>query len=39
MRFALNVDHVATIRNARGEDQPDPVTAAVIADKPLRTLL
>ena len=33
MRFALNVDHVATIRNARGEDQPDPVTAALIAEE------
>ncbi|MCH9029485.1 MAG: pyridoxine 5'-phosphate synthase, partial [Bacteroidetes bacterium] len=26
MRFSLNVDHIATIRNARGEDQPDPVS-------------
>jgi pyridoxine 5-phosphate synthase len=33
MRFALNVDHVATVRNARGEDQPDPVTAALIAEQ------
>ncbi len=33
MRFALNVDHVATIRNARGEEQPDPVTAALIAEE------
>jgi pyridoxine 5-phosphate synthase len=33
MRFALNVDHVATIRNARGETQPDPVTAALIAEQ------
>ena len=33
MRFALNVDHVATLRNARGEDQPDPVTAALIAEE------
>jgi len=33
MRFTLNVDHVATIRNARGEDQPDPVTAALIAEQ------
>ena len=32
MRFALNIDHVATLRNARGEDQPDPVTAALIAE-------
>jgi pyridoxine 5-phosphate synthase len=33
MRFTLNVDHVATIRNARAEDQPDPVTAALIAEQ------
>ena len=33
MRFALNVDHVATLRNARGEDQPDPVTVALIAEE------
>jgi pyridoxine 5-phosphate synthase len=33
MRFALNVDHVATLRNARGETQPDPVTAALIAEQ------
>jgi pyridoxine 5-phosphate synthase len=33
MRFALNVDHVATLRNARGESQPDPVTAALIAEQ------
>jgi pyridoxine 5-phosphate synthase len=33
MRFALNVDHVATLRNARGENLPDPVTAALIAEQ------
>jgi len=33
MRFALNVDHIATVRNARGEDQPDPVTAALFAEQ------
>ena len=33
MRFALNVDHVATLRNARGETQPDPVTVALIAEQ------
>ncbi len=33
MRFSLNVDHVATLRNARGEMQPDPVTAALIAEQ------
>jgi len=33
MKFTLNVDHVATLRNARGESQPDPVTAALIAEQ------
>jgi pyridoxine 5-phosphate synthase len=33
MRFSLNIDHIATIRNARGEVQPDPVTAALIAEQ------
>jgi pyridoxine 5-phosphate synthase len=33
MRFTLNVDHVATLRNARGETLPDPVTAALIAEQ------
>lgn len=32
MRFCLNIDHVATIRNARGAAEPDPVTAALIAE-------
>jgi pyridoxine 5-phosphate synthase len=33
MRFALNIDHIATLRNARGEFQPDPVAAALIAEQ------
>jgi pyridoxine 5-phosphate synthase len=33
MRFALNIDHIATLRNARGELQPDPVAAALIAEQ------
>ncbi len=33
MRFSLNIDHIATIRNARGEAQPEPVTAAMIAEQ------
>lgn len=33
MRFTLNVDHVATLRNARGEDVPDPVAAALLAEQ------
>ncbi|HOI29958.1 MAG TPA: pyridoxine 5'-phosphate synthase [Melioribacteraceae bacterium] len=32
MRFCLNVDHVATLRNARGESQPDPVSFALMAE-------
>jgi pyridoxine 5-phosphate synthase len=31
-RLAVNVDHVATIREARGIDYPDPVMAAGIAE-------
>jgi len=33
MRLSLNVDHIATLRNVRGEDQPDPVTTALIAEQ------
>jgi pyridoxine 5-phosphate synthase len=33
MRLCLNVDHIATLRNARGETQPDPVTVALIAEQ------
>ena len=32
-RLGVNIDHVATIRNARGGDYPDPVKAAHIAAK------
>ena len=31
LRLGLNIDHVATIRNARGGDHPDPLRAAEIA--------
>ncbi|HYI42019.1 MAG TPA: pyridoxine 5'-phosphate synthase [Sphingomicrobium sp.] len=31
LRLGVNIDHVATIRNARGGDHPDPVRAALIA--------
>ncbi|HUI31830.1 MAG TPA: pyridoxine 5'-phosphate synthase [Candidatus Acidoferrales bacterium] len=31
-RLSVNIDHVATLRQARGENQPDPVTAALIAE-------
>lgn len=33
MRFCLNIDHFATIRNARGGVEPDPVLAALIAEQ------
>jgi len=31
LRLGVNIDHVATIRNARGGDHPDPVRAAADA--------
>lgn len=32
MRLGLNIDHIATIREARKAREPEPVTAAVIAE-------
>ena len=31
LRLGVNIDHVATVRNARGTDYPDPVRAALVA--------
>jgi pyridoxine 5-phosphate synthase len=31
LRLGVNIDHVATIRNARGESYPDPTRAAEVA--------
>jgi pyridoxine 5-phosphate synthase len=31
LRLGVNIDHVATIRNARGGDHPDPIRAAELA--------
>ena len=31
LRLGLNIDHVATVRNARGSGYPDPVRAAFLA--------
>lgn len=31
LRLGVNIDHVATVRNARGTDYPDPVRAALLA--------
>ena len=33
IRLGVNIDHVATIRNARGEKYTDPLTAALLAQK------
>ncbi len=31
-KLGVNVDHIATLRQARGVDYPDPVTAALLAE-------
>ena len=33
IRLGINIDHVATVRNARGENYPSPLQAAIIAEK------
>jgi pyridoxine 5-phosphate synthase len=33
MRLAINIDHVATLRNARGRNEPDPVHAALLCEE------
>ena len=33
IRLGVNIDHVATLRNARGGAHPDPVSAALLAQK------
>jgi len=33
LRLGVNVDHVATVRNARGIAHPDPVRAALLAEE------
>jgi pyridoxine 5-phosphate synthase len=33
MQLLVNVDHVATLRNARGEGYPDPTEAAMVCEK------
>lgn len=33
LRLGVNIDHVATVRNARGGRDPDPVRAAVLAQQ------
>ena len=31
VRLGINIDHIATVRNARGGSHPDPVSAALLA--------
>ena len=33
IRLGVNIDHVATLRNARGEKHPDPYLSAISALK------
>jgi len=33
MKLAINIDHVATLRNARGGSEPDPVQAAYLCEE------
>ena len=33
MRLGVNIDHVATLRNARGGIHPDPIKAAIISEE------
>ena len=33
LRLGVNIDHVATVRNARGGNTPDPVRAALLAEE------
>ena len=33
IRLGINVDHVATVRNVRGAAHPDPVAAALLAER------
>ena len=32
-RLGVNIDHVATVRNARGENYPSPLRAALLVEK------
>ena len=33
IKLGVNIDHVATVRNARGENYPNPLKAALLAEK------
>ena len=39
IRLGVNIDHVATVRNARGETYPSPLRAALLAEKMEQTQL
>ena len=39
IRLGVNIDHVATVRNARGENYPSPARAALLAQKMEQTQL
>ncbi len=39
LRLGVNIDHVATVRNARGSAWPDPLRAAILADEMQAILL
>ena len=32
-KLGVNIDHVATVRNSRGENYPDPLRAALLSEK------
>ncbi len=36
--LGVNIDHIATVRNARGTQYPDPVQAAFVAEQALMAL-
>ena len=38
IKLGVNIDHVATVRNARGENYPDPLEAALLAQNTVQTL-
>lgn len=33
MKLSVNIDHIATLRNARGGNEPDPISAAAVCEK------
>ena len=33
IRLGVNIDHVATVRNARGEIYPSPIKSSIISSK------